>query len=159
MAGVVFGIAFAIAILVAFRMSAQLGAESLRHFTSRRSQLKALGTNKKFIGGLRICIAFGSVFYPPMTANLIVCEDELILTPSILAASIFLPTWAVPFSDICLVENAGNGVRVFVKQNSEAFTFISSRFLEVLQALNDKSVPVQWNVVKASYWTGKRLER
>ncbi len=157
--GVVGAVVFVVAVFVAFRMSAQSGAEALKPFISSRSSISTPEVIEQYVGGLRVALSFGSIFYPPLSAKLLITEDRLILTPSIFLLSVCLPTWAIDFKNIPLIENTGDGIRVFASSNSEAFTFVTSRYLEILQELNKKSVTIHWDVIHKAYWTGKRHEQ
>ncbi|NNN21561.1 MAG: hypothetical protein HKL80_06105 [Acidimicrobiales bacterium] len=154
--GVILGTMLAVGILASFQLFAQFGAESLFPFRSRAHSANVLKSCEFYFGSLRIALSFGSIFYSPFTSRLILAKNELMLAPSVFVVSLILPTWNMPLENISIFENTGDGLRLYTDPNSGAFTFITSRYLEILQALREKFVAVQWNVVQSSLRTGKR---
>lgn len=89
-------------------------------------------THRLFIGGLRVARSFGSITYPAFATSLILAIDELILTPSVFIVSLYMSTWTVPLKSISRIENVEKGVRVYTDPNSEAFTFFTHHYVEIL---------------------------
>ena len=129
-----------------------------KQYLSKYGSIRSKHYIVRRFGGLRIALGFGSAFYPIGVAKCIADENMVAVGPSNIFFSLLLRTFIIPLSDIEKIENSGDGIRVITIGGSELLTFVCSNVQDLLLFFVAQGVIVNKEIVRSSYWTGKKRQ-